>query len=323
MSMVRTKDAQRALAKIFREDAKSAAKKDGMVSKTDQTELSPFLAAKAEAFRASNPGKRLNVEALVDRAMSDAMKAWNEHNPPSSQRDHAFLSNAEVKAIAKADASLGMLTLRAVENVRQNTPISDASRVPTVTIESDVPGISVSNNGDLFTIRAAASVPVGTDFKLVVDGHSFDLRRYPGGLATYTIAGSMPEGYGADRVSDESRNGEAISVLRISKDAQGWLTTEQAVAKAREGLIEYTKNHRIKDSDWQSMMAYTTWPEAVEHGVLDDIAHFAEEDPDEGNGAIRKVDRYTFVGRGPLGLYSEVDVRKSDGKVLNSYVEID
>ena len=109
-------------------------------------------------------------------------------------------------------------------------------------------------------------------------------------------------------------------MIRIRKDAPGALTADQALAKARAALVDYVKNERVKDSDWKDMIGMS-WDEAVAHGVLDDIAKFAE--PSADSSVERRPDRYTFVGAGPLGLYTEDTVRKSDGKVLRSYVEID
>lgn len=318
MDRVPTLAAQRQLAAQLRRDAQGLAGKTGVISKLNQSALGPFLQDEAAAFRASTPGKRLTVDRLVGRAMADAMALWDVYNPKSSPKNHAFLSQKEAAAIYKANPKLGVLTIQAREDVLKALPTKDLSLVPTVTLESAVPGFTLSHDADVFTIQAAASVPTGSTFTLEVDGHSFPFQRHPGGLGLYALA--APEGYGAESISDSTSKGVTTAVIRIRKDPPGALTAEQALVKARAALVEFVKNERVKDSDWKDMIGMT-WDEAVAHGVLDDIAKFAEPSPD--SSVERRPDRYTFVGAGPLGLYTEATVRKTDGKVLRSYVEID
>lgn len=318
MDRVPTLAAQRQLALQLRRDAQGQAGKTGVISKLSQTALGPFLQDEAAAFRASSPGKRLTVDRLVDRAMADAMTLWDLYNPKSSPKNHAILSQKEAAAINQANPKLGVLTIQARQDVLKALPTKDLSLVPTVTLESQVPGFTLSHDADIFTVQAAASVPTGSKFTLSIDGQSFELQRFPGGLGLYALA--APEGYGAESISDSTTKGVTTAAIRIQKDPPGGLTAADALVKARAALIDYVKNQRVKDSDWKDMIGMS-WDEAVAHGVLNDIAKFAEPGPD--SSIERRPDRFTFVGAGPLGLYTEATVRKSDGKVLRSYVEID
>ncbi|MCC7382667.1 MAG: hypothetical protein IT384_12600 [Deltaproteobacteria bacterium] len=323
MTQVRTRDAQRTFAKSLRDDAAAAANPKGTIQKERDSELSPFLENRAAALRTDHPRRRVTIDRLVDRGMKDAMKVWNEFNPPSPPRNHRFLSGGEVRKIWKADPNLGVLTESAVDLVRALTPTRDASRVPVVTLVSPDPGITLEQRGDIFTLSAASTVPSGTTFKLIVGGAEIPLQRYANGLSEYNLAGSLPEGYGARDITRETdKVGNTTAKVRISKDPAGWLTSEQALAKARDALTEYTRTRRVKDSDWKDMIG-KTWEEAVAAGVLEDIAKFGAPNPDASNGVERRPDSYLFVGSGPMGLYTEVGVRKRDGKPLNVYVEID
>ncbi len=317
---VRTSEVQRQFAASLREDAKKAAGPTGVVGADKDAELSPYLQGEAAKLR-KRPNAHVTVDRLVGLAMRDAMKVWNTYNPPSSPRNHMWLSQGEVKKIDKADRNLGVLTMNAVELVQKMTPTKDAKLIPNITVDSPVPGISISNKGDIFTLRADASVPAGTQFKLMIDGHPVELTRYARGLSAYSM--DVGEGYGAEQISASTQaDGATSAILRIRKDPPGWLTSDQALAKARDGLIAYTRDHRVHDGDWKDMIG-DTWEEAVAHGVLDNIANFATPNEDGDSGVNRQLDNYLFVGRGPMDLYTEVTVRKRDGKLLNAYVEID
>lgn len=305
----------------MRSDARNAAGRDGIVSKADQSMLGPYLESKAASMREGRPGLRLSVDRLVDRAMSDAMKTWSQFNPKSSPRDHVWLSQRETRAIDKADPNLGVMTLAAVRRVQLETPAKDPALIPVVTIESAVPGFSISSNGDIFTIRADKSVPTGSKFRLVIDGHqSIEMTRNAMGLTTYLL--EPPAGYSAEDISRKVTAGAIEEMVRIRKDPANFLTAEQALVVARDALKEYVQNVRVNDSDWKDMIGMT-WDQAVAHGVLDDIANFATTTADGDSGVISKPDSFIFVGRGPLELYTEVSVAKKDGKVTNVYVEID
>lgn len=320
MSPVNTAAAQAKLAALIREDAQNAASPGGQIRKTADAMLGPYLAAEATVLR-KKKGLHLTVDRLVDRAMKDAMKTWDKYNPPASPRNHALLSDKEVKAINKAKPNLGVLTIRAVDQVRAEMPIHDPARIPNVSLETAVSGITLSQDGDIFRIKVAATVPSGSSLTLKVDGLALPLTTMPGGINLYSLG--LPEGYGSENVgSSKNSAGDTTSAVRIQKDLPGTMSTAQALEKARAGLIEFTKNERVKDSDWKDMIGMT-WDEAVAHGVLDDIAKFAAPSPDGTSGVERRPDRYEFVGAGPLGLYTEASIRKSDGKLLRAYVEID
>lgn len=108
---VRTQDAQASLRQIIQENAKDAAGNNNVVSKAEAKKLDPFVKREEEKIRAEGgAGTRVKVDALVDRATSDAMEVWDRFNPPGQGLDSALLSQEEVKKIKRADPQLGALT---------------------------------------------------------------------------------------------------------------------------------------------------------------------------------------------------------------------
>lgn len=108
---IRTGDAREALEGIIRRETERAAGPNGLLAEKEARGLSPFTARAERAVRADMPKHgRVRPPEVVDRAMTEAMAVWDSFNPPSKPRDAAFLSKAEVEAIAAADPALGELT---------------------------------------------------------------------------------------------------------------------------------------------------------------------------------------------------------------------
>jgi hypothetical protein len=108
---IKTTDAQAAFKNIVREKAEGAAGNNTLVSKAEAKTLDPFTKRAEEALRAEGgKGARIHVDALVERANADAMKTWEEFNPPNNGVDSVYLAKAEVKEIKQKDPALGALT---------------------------------------------------------------------------------------------------------------------------------------------------------------------------------------------------------------------
>lgn len=314
MPSIKTSAALPHLTAELRADASAAAGPDGLVSRADQAQLDPFLRTRADALRAEKKGARITVDALVARGTSDAAAAWAEHNKIGP----AYISKAEVAAIGQADPALGLITARAVAAAKG--ALTPPAAPVAVAVSTSTPGAEVTQAGDVFTVRAGAEVPVNGTVVLSVDGQPVELRRFPVGLRPIQPDGGVPDGYGCEVLSSGmAADGRAEAALRITRDPASWLKQGQALAVARHALRDHVENQRVHDPDWQSNLGLS-WSQAVAAGVLDDIAAFGTGPDAE---AIRSADRYVFVDRGPLELYTEVSVRKHDGKVLNVYVEID
>lgn len=321
MTRVRTSDAQAQLAAQLREAAEDAAGPDGMVSRTDQPKLEPFLGARADALRAEEPRRRVTVDRLVVRGMTDAMEVWDRANPPAEPENHRWLSRREVHEIGAQDPALGNLTTRAYERALLLAPTRDRSLIPELSLRTEDDRIAMTANGDVVTLTATADVPHNTALVLYVDGTSIPLRRFANGFSTHQLEEAVPEGHGAAHLEHATRNGVTTSIARIRRDPQGWLSSGEALAEARDALVGYVRDIRSKDRDWQEAFGLT-WDQAVARGVLDELARFASPDA-PGTQVLRGLDEYTFAGRGPLGLYTEVSVQKRTGRITGMLVEID
>lgn len=111
---VQTRDAQGALARLIRDDLDAASPNNDIVSTSEATRLDPFVRRAEEAVRGDKPKYgRVKKDEVVDRAMTDAMAAWNDVNPRSNPRDHRTLAQDEIKALERRDPELGALTRRA------------------------------------------------------------------------------------------------------------------------------------------------------------------------------------------------------------------
>jgi hypothetical protein len=295
---LQTTSVQRQLASLIRSDARRGAQ--GAIAH--------------RAAEALGPGEHTTNE-IVDRAMTDAMATWARFNPPGGQNGK-YLSKSEIKRIARADPELGALTDTAAKIVRRRR--AGPARVQ-VGLTSSVPGVRLASRGDRYTVHADASVPQNTRFTLTIAGQDTTLVRLARGINAIDLG--APEGYNAVMVDRKLGEGDVSITFQITRDPPGSLTSAQAYAKAKEGLIEYLKTERMGDDDWREYFPHT-WDEAVAGGIMAAIDRFLDPANPETEIA-RQPDRFVFVGRGPYDLYTEVEIDKRDGKVLRAYVEID
>jgi hypothetical protein len=122
MTRVKTQDVSTALTTILSEQAKAAAGNNTQISKTEEQTLTPVLQRAATALRdEGGRGTRVTVDAVVARATTDSMAVWGRFNANNQGRDGAWLSNDEVKDIARADPALGALTEQALLRVRRGS----------------------------------------------------------------------------------------------------------------------------------------------------------------------------------------------------------
>ncbi len=99
--------------------------------------------------------------------------------------------------------------------------------------------------------------------------------------------------------------------------------TAQALSVARQGLLDYLRDVRIHEADWQSEMGITTWEDALSQGVMVGIDGFGDVTYDPSSTTKRNADNYVFYGSGPFMLYTEVHVSKATGEADLFYIEID
>ncbi len=312
-------DAQGVLAGILREEAKAAAGKNLLVSKSEQAGISDFSQVDADRLREKHG--RVRVDKLVDAGMRRAMRKWAKYNPPGT-RDGRTLAKDEVHAIGKSDPALGALTLRSYELVRgQNAPMPD------LTLTTTHPGLTLVRGGDAYVLRAVTgSAGFGVKAQLHFDGHTVELQSdVQGRVHAYPLPQLVPEGYGAKALGGETVDGVFEERLVIQRDPAGSLTSAQALSIARQALLTYVRDVRRHEPDWTGNLALPTdWEGLVAAGILDGINRFPEGTSPRGDTPVyREQDHYVFVGSGPFNLYTEVAVRKSDGKVLKTFVEID
>ncbi|MEM9490356.1 MAG: hypothetical protein AAGC55_14515 [Myxococcota bacterium] len=113
---LRTEHAAAALRALLEENARKAADENTLIARGEESALHPFLMRFASIIRTEGgPGTLVRVDALVERAMAQAMAVWELYNAPSNERDARFLSLDEIAAIEAADLPLGALTRAARE----------------------------------------------------------------------------------------------------------------------------------------------------------------------------------------------------------------
>lgn len=106
---VRTSAAEQALAAQIRQAVEDAAGGNRLLSRDETRRLPRFAQEAAEAVRAEKPAyARVYVDEVVDRATARAIDAMRQVNPAGG-RDGLFLSQAEVRQVAKADPELGTM----------------------------------------------------------------------------------------------------------------------------------------------------------------------------------------------------------------------
>ncbi|MBI2372874.1 MAG: hypothetical protein HYV07_02625 [Deltaproteobacteria bacterium] len=304
---MKTIDVQRALGASLRADAKAAAGDDGRVQPRERKKLGELNLESARKLGRTTH----DVDDIVDHAMSSSMAVWARHNQPSGS-GKATLSKAELARIEADSPKVGRATRAAVEKLEK--PVA----VPEVSLLNPPPGASLTAQGESFTVKLGANVPVGAVFQISIDGHPFELKRAPNAIASTFTA---PEGCGFELVSRTYGAGDLEAVYRITKDPPGSLTQQKALEKAKSGLVKHIKSTRMKENDWKEYFA-SRWSDLVSAGVMAGIEKFGDAQ-DPGTQIERKPDRFVFCGRGPFDLYTEVEVAKRGGKILRVLIEID
>jgi len=118
--------AQNKLAGLIRQEVQDAAGNNNLLSHKEQKTLSPVTKQAAERVRMQNgKGTRPTVDKIIDKAMSNSMRAWSRANPLRQGSDSKFLSQAEIKDISQQDKALGALTLQAYNMVREDNGYLD------------------------------------------------------------------------------------------------------------------------------------------------------------------------------------------------------
>ncbi|HEY4224075.1 MAG TPA: hypothetical protein VGO62_22125 [Myxococcota bacterium] len=300
-------DVRRVVGGLVRSDVKHAAGSDNVVDANEALALRPVLRA---AFDELGAGSHA-VNDIVDRTMARVSDGWGAVNQPSG-RGSAFLSHAELRALAKNDADLGAITTTAA-----NIALKNANPL-VVALDNAPAGITLDKSGSKYTITADASVAVGTAFNIAIDGHELVLQRGPAGINVDTLV--APPGYGLAVVS-RSVMTEPVqtATVSISKDDPAWLSPTKLLSKAKAGLLDFVRHTRIHDADWSQYFP-TTWAGNVDKGVPAQIAGFFTNSDTQ---IERSKDSVLYIGRGPYDLYTEIAVSKKDGKVLHALVEID
>lgn len=224
--------------------------------------------------------------------------------------DNPFQSAAEVDGVARV-GSATIAALRACAAADVELPWSPEHVEPSITIDDPGARYWLDDTGAVFV--DGDGVPRGARLTVGFDGHTLTFERGPRFFNVSRIDREVPEGYGAAYLGAT----DAVTSFAITRDPAGTLSSGQALANARSQMVAYLRDVRIHEPDWQDVMP-ATWQDAVNDGILDDIARFG----DDGQIA-RRPDHYVFAGTGPLGLYTEAHVSKSTGAATHFYVEID
>ncbi len=125
MLRLKTSAVESSLRTLIEERATAAAGSNRWISKDEGKSLDTFLRGQERSLRTS-PGARVDVTALVGRAMKSATTTMNKVNPEGPSRP--WLSKAELKALGAMDPGLGALTQLAVLRLQQPGNIGDAAR---------------------------------------------------------------------------------------------------------------------------------------------------------------------------------------------------
>lgn len=125
MLRLKTAALEGSLRTLIEERATAAAGTNRWISKSEGKTLDTFLRAQERSLR-SAPGARVDVDALVGRAMKSATAAMNQVNPAGPGR--TWFSKAELKALGAKDPGLGALTQLAALRLQQSGNIGDAVR---------------------------------------------------------------------------------------------------------------------------------------------------------------------------------------------------
>ncbi|MFO0723575.1 MAG: hypothetical protein U1E65_07335 [Myxococcota bacterium] len=121
MVRVKTEAVETSLRSIFEEKAIAAAGSNRLISKTEAKTLDAYLGrADGELRKLGGPGTRVDVPALVGRAMKTATKRIDTVNAAGPGR--VWLSQAEQRALKKLDPELSALTDLAIARLKQPAP---------------------------------------------------------------------------------------------------------------------------------------------------------------------------------------------------------
>ena len=299
---------RRSLGGMVRADVKKAAGADGLVDDTEAQTLRPFL----KDAVADLGGGSHKVDDVVDAAMARASAGWGAVNQTSGPGKN-LLSAAELLALSQRDPDLSAATAAAAQ-------IAFAKKNPVdIHLDNAPPGVTLEKTGaHKVKINADASVAVGAQFSLVIDGNAQPLARGPAGITVDTLV--APPGYGLEVLGRTVMTEPMQSAtVQITRDERSWLKPAQLLSKARHAVTEYVRHVRLHDADWGQYYP-TTWAGLVQKGVPAQIdAMFTSTDTQ----IIRKKDSVLYVGRGPFDLYTEVEIKKGDGAVDHVLVEID
>ncbi|MEX1364695.1 MAG: hypothetical protein AB1Z98_16330 [Nannocystaceae bacterium] len=108
-----------ALRAILEANARAAAEENVLIARDEAGGLHPYSFALQQRMREEGgSGTRIRVDELVDRAMAEAMKVWEQVNPSKNARDHRWLALDEVAAITAIDPLVGSLTEQALQDAR-------------------------------------------------------------------------------------------------------------------------------------------------------------------------------------------------------------
>ncbi len=340
--MVTMAAAKTAFTDLVREAAVAAAKGNKLISKDEEKALPTYLKLRSQELRQQG-GKRtrVSVETLIEAAEKHADSVWSNFNPPGS-RDARTLSREEVRAITHVDQGLGEMTFKAYERVRAGTPVEPPFKaIPIVnaTLETTHPNASLVYAEGAYVLRSDTSGAV-SNFEARHRGtfsfthsssnhsssvHSLALDASPDGIMSASAIGTkMPEGFSFESVDIKREQDVLRHTFQIFADPPHSLRSDAAREIACGGLFAYIRDTRMFERDWQTCGLPNTWDGLLAVGIEEQCAAFGHFPNTEGDGQIeRHMDFYRFVGRGPLGLYTEVEVSKVDGKINRVFVEID
>jgi hypothetical protein len=100
------------LTERVRRDLKAAAGANGVLSKAEQASAPAYVKTIADEFRKANPKARVTVGSMETLITKKALNLIGEVNQPRGS-GAASLTQAEAKAVAKRDATLGYTVLEA------------------------------------------------------------------------------------------------------------------------------------------------------------------------------------------------------------------
>lgn len=99
---------------MIRREVRTAAGPDKVVDAADRARLGPLTQAASEAL---GEGPQ-TIDAVVDRAMSEAMQVWAKFNPTDGSQDARWLAKDEIRSIERDHPAVGRFTQRAADVVR-------------------------------------------------------------------------------------------------------------------------------------------------------------------------------------------------------------